>query len=220
MTTELITIDFGREFPVFPMKDSVLLPQAVMPLQVFEPRYVKLLSDVLDGSGMMAMALFEGPVDEADYLYGTPTLKPFVCVGHVRDYSRLDEGRYLVLLQGLCRARIEHEVGTDPYRVMKLSPAEQYQVAENQLAAYRRRIEELMQLQVTRVSGDGGQEGPAMGLQVSTQVMVDVAIAAVCKEAKQQYRMLSQPDIRLRAEWLIHKMESILGQDPGHHAHN
>ena len=215
MATELVTINFNRHFPVFTLKSSVLLPQAVMPLILFEPRYLAMINDVLDSSGMIAMALEMGESVEE---FAAP-LRPYVCIGHVRDYSQLEDGRYLVLLQGLCRARIVHEVASEPYRMVKLSPNEQVEVDEDNLTSYRQRIEELMLFQSNRLS-DSGADLPLSDLQVSTQVIVDAAIALLCKEMPQQYRMLAQPDVRMRAEWLIHKMEAIAGERRDEGAHN
>ena len=214
MSTELISIDFNREFPVLPLTDAVLLPQAILPLQIYEERYIEMVGDVLDSLGMIAMALFDGQVAPEEYSLGTPALKKYVCIGHVRQYERVKDGRYVLLVQGLCRARIESEIVHEPNREIKLRPVESVPVEENVLTPYRHRIEELLSLQLTG-EGEKIRSAPIVrGAEVSTPMIVDLAIAAMCTGPRQQYRMLAQRDVRVRAEWLIHRMESLLGRSP------
>jgi Lon protease-like protein len=220
MATERVMVDFGRAYPVFPLQGAVLLPQAVMPLHVFEPRYRRMVSDVLDSHGMIAMALFRGEGTPAERPAGPPPLRTFVCLGQIREYERMRDGRYVLLLQGLCRARVERELVHTPYRRVRLLPVEEADPGEDQLVDYRRRIGELLKL---KVSGDGPGKpliAAADYKDVSTPVVVDLAIAAVCREATQQYRLLSQPDVRLRAEWVIHQMEILTGQQPDLNSRN
>ena len=220
MATELVMVDFGRAYPVFPLRDGVLLPQAVMPLHVFEPRYRRMVSDVLDSHGMIAMALLRGEVPMDEYLHGRPPLREFMCLGQIREYERMADGRYVLLLQGLCRVRVERELTHSPYRRVRLRPAEQSVPGEEQLAAYRRRLDELLR---QHVAHDGAAK-PILATEdyenVSTPVVVDLAIAAVCQETAQQYRLLSQPDVCRRAEWVIHRMEVLTGQHPDTNARN
>ena len=42
-----------------------------------------------------------------------PPLRKAVCVGHILLHERLHDGRYNVLLQGVCRARIVRELSPD-----------------------------------------------------------------------------------------------------------
>lgn len=212
MGTELITVDFNREFPVLPLSAAVLLPQAILPLQIYEERYIEMVRDVLDSSGMIAMALFEGRVTTDEYSHGTPPLKKFACIGHVRQYEHLADNRYVLLVQGLCRARIISEVSHEPYRLVRLGQVESAPVTEHLLTPYRHRIEELLSMQIM---GEGDEKRLVQvghGEEVSTPMIVDLAIAAMCTGANQQYKMLSQSDVRVRAEWLIHRMESLLGK--------
>lgn len=220
MSTELVTIDFAKPLPVFPTADAVLLPQAIMPLHVFEPRYRQMVNDVLDTTGLIAMGLFRGAVSPEEYESGRPAIRPFVCVGQVREYERLDDGRFVLLLQGVCRARVLEEVNHEPYRVIRAVPAHETPTEEGQLSAYRSRIQELLQTQLVHAAASSGQNAYAEYLQVATPIMVDLTIAAVCSETDLQYKMLAQPDVRRRAEWLIERMESLLGRRPGDHAQN
>jgi Lon protease-like protein len=141
-------------------------------------------------------------------------------VGQIREYEKLSDGRFLIVLQGLCRARIVREVAKRPYRMMRLVPAETVVREDSRLDAYRVQIEQLVKRQVEQTGMDTFLDVGLADLKMSTQVMIDLAIAAVCSNTDQRYTMLSQPDVRLRAEWLIHRMEEIVGSDAGQHRQN
>ena len=79
---ETISVNFGRPVPVFPLDGVVLLPQQVLPLHIFEERYVQMVSRVLDGSGQIALAVFEGDDWKKDY-DGVPPIRPYVCLGQI-----------------------------------------------------------------------------------------------------------------------------------------
>jgi len=219
MPTETVTVDFERNFPVFPLSDAIVLPQAMLPLHVFEPRYRRMIADILDSSGFLAMAMFRAHITPADYLAGHPALRPYVCVAQIKEYERLPAGRYVVLVQGICRARIVTEVPHAPYRMIRVGPLPEAPAPEGKLEDCRARIENLIHLR-SAPARHGILDPVAGNESVSTAVIVDVAIAAVCTDTDQQYAMLAQTDVRRRAEWLIERMESILGFSAGQRAKN
>ena len=119
-----IQVNFGRPMPIFPLDQVTLLPQQVLPLHIFEPRYRQMVEHALDGAGQIAMAVFDTEAWREDY-HALPPVKPAVCIGQIVQHEKLEDGRYNVLLQGVCRARI---VGEQPpnggrlYRTATLEP--------------------------------------------------------------------------------------------------
>ena len=107
--------------PVFPLPNVVLLPGAVLPLQVFEPRYRAMVRDVLDDSGLIAMALLR-PGYEPQYHTNLAEIHAVVCVGRIREHVQIPDGRYFINLVGLCRARVRQEIRPGPYRLAHLDP--------------------------------------------------------------------------------------------------
>ncbi len=96
---------------LFPLPNLVLFPHVMQPLHVFEPRYVDLLHQALEGDRLIAMALLEGNW-ERDY-EGRPPVAPVACVGRVITWQAQGDSRYNVLLLGLARARIARELPPD-----------------------------------------------------------------------------------------------------------
>jgi Lon protease-like protein len=102
--------------PVFPLPAAVLIPGGHLPLHVFEPRYRRMIEDVLAGDRVLAVALLE-PGWEADY-QGRPPLHEVIGVGYVQADERLPDGRHLILVHGVTRARVVEELPEAglPYR--------------------------------------------------------------------------------------------------------
>ncbi len=101
--------------PVFPLPGALLLPRAVLPLNIFEPRYLAMLDDALRSDhrliGMIQPRSSEGARS------GSPPLQSIGCVGRVTSLSETEDGRYLIALTGVSRFRIKKEIeGFTPYR--------------------------------------------------------------------------------------------------------
>ena len=104
---------------IFPLPDVVLLPGGLLPLHIFEPRYRAMTRDCLDGSRVMAIARLDA-VHEDDE--ARPAVYPSVGLGRIIASDELADGRYLIVLRGIARARIERELPqTRPYRLVRAS---------------------------------------------------------------------------------------------------
>jgi Lon protease-like protein len=118
-----IQVNFGRPIPLFPLEAVTLLPQQLLPLHIFEERYRQMVEHALDGSGQIAMAIFAGDQWKKDY-HGRPAIKPAVCVGQIVQHEKLFDGRYNVLVQGVCRARVTEELPPEEGRLYRLAMLE------------------------------------------------------------------------------------------------
>jgi len=103
--------------PIFPLPGAVLLPHALVPLHIFEPRYRKMTSDC--EGGLRTLALAHIPDDRAAG-EKPPRVLPLVGVGVLARVDRLPDGRFNIVLRGVARARIEEELpATEPYRLVR-----------------------------------------------------------------------------------------------------
>ncbi|MBW8874499.1 MAG: LON peptidase substrate-binding domain-containing protein [Acidobacteria bacterium] len=110
--------------PIFPLTGSLLLPGNLLPLNVFEPRYRNLVADALEGEKFIGMIQPLVPRQdnwvEAAQSSDDPELYTVGCVGRIDECEPQQDGRYLVLLRGVCRFRVRRElpVQRDYRRVM------------------------------------------------------------------------------------------------------
>ena len=100
--------------PLFPLPTTVFYPNTSLPLHIFEPRYRSMVADALNGKGEIGMILLR-PGWESDY-QGTPEIMTIGCLGKIKHYSELPEGKYNILLSGLYRFRILNEIKGKVYR--------------------------------------------------------------------------------------------------------
>jgi len=119
--------DISSSVPVFPLPDVVLFPHAHLPLHVFEPRYRKMVEDIVEQpprERLLAMGTLMGAAD--DNTLGDPPIFNIVGVGRVVDVNKLPDGRYIVVLQGIGRARLLRELDNGrPYREFMLEWVEE-----------------------------------------------------------------------------------------------
>ena len=112
---------FTGQAPIFPLPNVVHLPHTWLPLHIFEPRYRAMISDALENNRLIAMALLQ-PHQESAYESKAAKIHPVVCLGRIGIEEKLPDGRFNLVLHGLCRAHIESELDTDqPYRTAELT---------------------------------------------------------------------------------------------------
>jgi Lon protease-like protein len=101
-------VDVPDVIPIFPLPKVVLLPSEVLPLHIFEPRYVELVSDALASHRVIGMVeVLPGHEDE---LPQSPPVREVGCVGFIATHEELEDGRFLMWLLGLERFSIEQEL--------------------------------------------------------------------------------------------------------------
>ena len=100
--------------PLFPLPTTVFYPNTSLRLHIFEPRYRSMVADALNGKGEIGMILLK-PGWESDF-QGTPEIMTIGCLGKIKHHSELPEGKYNILLSGLCRFRILNEIKGKVYR--------------------------------------------------------------------------------------------------------
>lgn len=117
----------GERLPVFPLTGSLLLPGNFLPLNVYERRYRNLIEDIEHYDRCLGMVQpFEPRQDNWAVPEEDEPVKPRLydigCVGRLDRCERQTDGRFLVVLRGLCRFRIQREL--DPERGYRLVEAD------------------------------------------------------------------------------------------------
>lgn len=103
--------DLPGKIPLFPLPGALLLPRTRLPLQIFEPRYLAMLEDVLKTSERLIGMIQPRPGPD-----GEPRLARIGCAGRVVAFSETDDGRYMITLAGVSRFRLGREIsGFAPY---------------------------------------------------------------------------------------------------------
>ncbi len=109
--------DLPDTIPIFPLPRALLLPRAVLPLNIFEPRYLQMLEDCMKTRhrliGMIQPREVPGAAEKRLHAIG--------CAGRLTGFSETEDGRYMISLSGISRFRVTQEVqGFTPYRRCKV----------------------------------------------------------------------------------------------------
>jgi len=102
-------IKLPKNIPIFPLPGVLLLPGGILPLNIFETRYLHMFSDALQGDGIIGMIQ---PSTQRS-TNSDPPVYATGCTGKITHHEDTNDGRMLVTLRGLCRFDIvqEHEDG-------------------------------------------------------------------------------------------------------------
>ena len=122
--------------------------------------------------------------------------------GLIFRHDPLPDGRFNILLQGVCRANILEEVSNDPYRIARVSPTEQGTVMEIDLGEQRSGIEDLLNDPLLRQLASISAIQNWLSSEIPTPVLIDLAIWAFCDNTEHRYGMLAEQDVENRAAWL------------------
>jgi len=107
--------DLPATIPVFPLEGVLLLPRTQLPLNIFEPRYLQMVDDVLRGSRIIGMIQPDEESEGSDPI--KPNLMKVGCAGRLTSYTETGDGRLHITLTGIARFRITQELETmTPYR--------------------------------------------------------------------------------------------------------
>lgn len=93
------------KLPIFPL-GAVLFPGLVLPLHIFEPRYRRLVRDLLNGPEPRRFGVIAIREGRETGERGVTALHDVGCVAMVREITELDDGRYDMLTIGTERFRL------------------------------------------------------------------------------------------------------------------
>ena len=99
-----------RQLPMFPL-GSVLVPHALLPLHVFEPRYRAMVHDVLAADRCFGVVLIE----RGHEVGGGDVRGTLGTAARVLEAEELDDGRWGLVCVGEHRIRVVQWLPDDPY---------------------------------------------------------------------------------------------------------
>ena len=94
--------------PVFPLNGALMLPGGRLPLNIFEPRYLNLIRDVLTTEHRVFGMIQSNTASSQDEM--KPLLYSVGCLGRISSFEETTDGRFLISLDGLIRFRMTEEL--------------------------------------------------------------------------------------------------------------
>ena len=96
--------DLINEIPVFPLSNAIFFPRTILPLNIFEDRYLQLVDDCMKGKRMFGM------VQPRNSTGLSPEVYSVGCLGKIISFNETTDKRFIITLLGLTRFRIKKEL--------------------------------------------------------------------------------------------------------------
>ena len=93
-----------NKISVFPLSSAIFFPRTVLPLNIFEKRYIQLVEDSMKGSRIFGM------VQPKTKIGITPEVYDVGCLGKITSFNETNDGRFIITLSGLIRFKIRKEL--------------------------------------------------------------------------------------------------------------
>ena len=105
-----------NKIPVFPLSNFIIFPRTTVPLNIFEPRYIDMIDDAMKSNRIIGM------IQPKKSDQNIPDLYNIGCAGKITSFNETNDGRYLIVLNGISRFKIVEELKNDKlYRECSVS---------------------------------------------------------------------------------------------------
>ena len=204
--------DIPANVALFPLSGALLLPCGQMPLNIFEPRYLAMIDDVMTAKRLVAIIQpqfdLSGNVEGGD----NPPLCPVGTLGRITSLSETGDGRYIISLVGICRFRLLEELPIRKgYRQGRIAPFLNDLSADNgEESVNRKALLESFRayLEANQLEADWESVG-----QASNATLVNTMSMMAPYGPAEKQALLEAPDLKTRAETLIAITEIALARD-------
>jgi Lon protease-like protein len=198
------SLNLPPEAPVMVLPNAVLVPNALLPLHIFEPQYRAMLRWCLERDRLFCVAMRRaGEKDStmANFL-------PVGGIGLVRACVGAEDGTSNLILQGLARVKFGSLVQTEPFRIARID--EFQSDCPNLVEA------EALGTKVVEICGklhEEGREMPAALVEklkhvTNPELLADIVTQTFLREPMQQQRLLEEVSVSERMRLLIRYLQA------------
>jgi len=213
-----VSLPGSLEVPLFPLPGVVLFPGAILPLRIFEPRYVQLLKDVLATDKLIGMpqVLPGGQYLSDSMELPEPELHAVFGVGLIIAHQPMDDGTHHIALLGQARYRIDSEVPHSPYRIARartlLDRIPDEAQHQRELSVQHKRLLELGAAIMSKtLEGEGSQHlKKAFGERREPGANADLLASVYVQDAHLKQLLLETLDVRARVGLVCAVLEKLL----------
>lgn len=197
-----------KHLPLFPLP-LVLLPNEILPLHIFEPRYRQMFKDIGQDKNLFGVSFF----NPSESFVERPETETIGCAAEVREIQTLPDGRSNVTTVGVVRYRILDYVDAgEPYLIADVEFFEDFEEEAEVLQPLADEVFELFR-RVTqaahKLSGGGG--APPDVMQTEPQALSFLITAAFNLPSELKYVLLKTRSTEER----LTKIRDIIRQTVG-----
>ena len=201
--------DVLTRLAIFPLPDVVLFPGTVLPLHVFEPRYVEMTRDVVAGTRHLAIVRLRRGY-QSNY-HGRPPIYPVAGYGEVIACQELPGDRFAIAVRGTGRIRVDRELPAErSYREVVATLLPDHPVDEEAVAMGRAQLVAVCE----RIAQGLGSEGDGLRELVrgeeNTARLTLVLASALVRDPDDRQAMLETRTPATRVDRLLDHASQVL----------
>ncbi len=136
----LLPNEFPQTLPILPLRGLVVYPYTAVPLNVGQPRSIRLLESATPQNGLIGLCASQ---DRDRAIPGPDEIYCIGAIGSVHRRLRRKDGTIRMLVNGLHRFRIKSFVATDPFLVAEIEPLPEDISSSPQTEAMTRNLVEM-----------------------------------------------------------------------------
>ena len=95
---------FPNKIPIFPLSSAIFFPKTILPLNIFEDRYIQLVNDSMKENRMFGM------VQPKKGKGISPEVYKIGCLGKIVSFNETEDKRFIISLSGIIRFKIKNEI--------------------------------------------------------------------------------------------------------------
>ena len=96
--------NFPNKIAIFPLSSAIFFPRTILPLNIFEDRYIQLVNDCMKENRMFGMVQPKNKTSKLPEVYDTG------CLGKIVSFNETIDKRFIISLSGIIRFRIKKEL--------------------------------------------------------------------------------------------------------------
>ena len=200
--------------PIFPLPDLTFFPHTMLPLHIFEARYRAMITDCLSRDRRLAVVGLR-PGYEASY-EGRPAVYDVMGVGRIVQWERMATGRFNLLLQGECRARIDRELPADTlYRMVAATPLDDTGADAPAVAALTGRVRSRAAQILATVGRSGVELQATLDALTEPGRLCDQIASTLIPSSSTRQALLEELHVERRLERLAAALDDLLSHLTG-----
>lgn len=103
----MIIDSLPKKIAVFPLSHAIFFPRTILPLNIFEKRYIELVNDSMKGQRLFGMIQPKLKVNSSIKVYEVG------CLGKIISFDETNDRRFIIRLSGISRFEIKKELTTN-----------------------------------------------------------------------------------------------------------
>ena len=195
---------FPEKLPILPLRDSVVFPHSLVPLNVGRDGSLKAVEEAMAHGNWLGVLLQKDPATEVpgpDDLYSVGT----VC--RVARVLRYPNNTLMVLTQGLARFRVTEWVQTEPFLVVRYELLRPHVEQDVELEAIVKNLLSRFQKLVTIAPNLSGEVWEGVRQIRDPDHLADAVAAQLDLESHEKQQVLEETDVKKRLLLLTRFLE-------------